>query len=100
MVYPSHFEKGTVGLDDPGAHPEIVGMGVKRIRAQIQNAGVTRGAQIRPWLQAMGHLSPNYGPWYILEEARTGEHAGAAGFLLWNPAQDYRVSWRAFRPRR
>jgi hypothetical protein len=84
-----------VGLDDPGAHPEIVGTGVKHIRAQTGG-----GTKIRPWLQAMGHKSQNYGPWYILEEARSGERAGAHGFLLWNPAQDYRVSWRAFPPQR
>ena len=95
MVYPSHFDKGTVGFEEPGAHPEIVGTGVKRI---LEQTGTH--AKIRPWLQAMGHQSPNYGPWYIQEEARSGERNGASGFLLWNPAQDYRVSWRAFAPTR
>ncbi|OJY24551.1 MAG: hypothetical protein BGO98_16735 [Myxococcales bacterium 68-20] len=97
MVYPSHYEEGFMGLEQPGDHPELVGMGVKHMRAEMVERGLDldKVAKIRPWLQAMRHKSSNYGPGYIQEEIRTGDKAGATGWLLWNPGQVYDVAWRA-----
>lgn len=96
MVYPSHYDAGFMGIDEPGDHPELVGMGVKHMLAQLEERGVLKsGARIRPWLQAMRHKSSNYGAGYIQEEIRTGDRAGAAGWLLWNPGQIYDVTWSA-----
>src|SRR5262249_27340869 len=50
MVYPSHYDKGFMGWETPGDHPEIVGMGTKMMIEQIERAGVKGGAKIRPWL--------------------------------------------------
>jgi hypothetical protein len=97
MVYPSHYDPGFMGLEEPGAHPELVGMGVKHMLAEMEERGldVDKSAKIRPWLQAMRHRSSNYGPGYIQEEIRTGDKAGASGWLLWNASQTYDVAWRA-----
>ena len=97
MVYPSHFEAGFMGLEEPGNHPELVGMGVKAMRAEMAEHGLDldKVAKVRPWLQAMRHKSSNYGPGYVQDEIRTGDQAGANGWLLWNPGQVYDVSWRA-----
>jgi hypothetical protein len=97
MVYPSHYDDGFMGLEKPGDHPELVGMGVKHMRAEMEERGLDldRSAKIRPWLQAMRHKSTNYGPGYIQDEIRTGDKAGASGWLLWNPGQIYDVAWRA-----
>lgn len=95
MVYPSHYDLGFNGWENPGDHPELVGMGVKGVVEQAK-AG---GAKIRPWLQAMNHKSATYGPEYIQREIKSGNGAGGHGWLLWNPGQNYEVSWRAL-PRR
>ncbi|WP_394823647.1 putative glycoside hydrolase [Pendulispora albinea] len=93
MVYPSHYAKGFNGWDEPGDHPEIVGMGTKAIRELIASQGIKGGAVIRPWLQAMHYKSPSFSPRYLAEEMRTGESAGASGWLMWNPGQDYGYTW-------
>lgn len=97
MVYPSHYDEGFMGLEQPGDHPELVGMGVKHMRAEMLERGLDldKVAKIRPWLQAMRHKSSNYGPGYIQDEIRSGDKAGATGWLLWNPGQVYDVAWRA-----
>ena len=97
MVYPSHYDPGFMGFEQPGDHPELVGLGVKHMLAEMEERGVdlSKAAKIRPWLQAMRHNTSNYGAAYIQEEIRTGDKAGASGWLLWNPGQVYDVAWRA-----
>jgi hypothetical protein len=95
MVYPSHYAKGFRGWDEPGDHPEIVGLGTRASVEQIRAAGVKEGALIRPWAQAMPYKSPSFGPKYVADEIRTAEAAGAVGWLLWNPAEGYDTSYRA-----
>lgn len=96
MVYPSHFDEGFMGMDAPGDHPELVGLGVKHMKEEIAERGGPKAtAKIRPWLQAMSFNSSNYGPAYIQEEIRTSDKHGGSGYLLWNPGQTYDVAWRA-----
>jgi hypothetical protein len=97
MVYPSHYDPGFMGFEQPGDHPELVGLGVKRMLAEMEERGLdtTKSAKIRPWLQAMRHKSSNYGAGYIQEEIRTSDKAGGTGWLLWNPGQVYDVAWSA-----
>lgn len=103
MVYPSHYDEGFNGWANPGDHPEIVGMGVKSMLEHMVDAGGRASrrplAIVRPWLQAMNHKSDTYGPDYIRREISASDASGGAGWLLWNPGQDYRVSWSAL-PRR
>jgi hypothetical protein len=97
MVYPSHYDPGFMGYEQPGDHPELVGMGVSHMLRGMEERGLNLGtsAKIRPWLQAMHHKSSNYGAGYIQEEIHTSDRAGGAGWLLWNPGQVYDVAWRA-----
>ena len=97
MVYPSHFDPGFMGLENPADHPELVGLGVKHMLAEMEERGLdlSKVAKIRPWLQAMRHTTTNYGAGYIQEQIRTSDKAGGAGWLLWNPGQVYDVAWRA-----
>ncbi len=39
MVYPSHFDPGFMGLEQPADHPELVGMGVKHMLAEMEANG-------------------------------------------------------------
>jgi hypothetical protein len=96
MVYPSHYSKGFYGWDNPGDHPEIVGIGVKGSLDQIKNA--PQGgplAVVRPWIQAEDYKTTNYSPQYLKDEIRTGNDAGGHGWLMWNPSQEYGYAWAA-----
>lgn len=100
MVYPSHFDAGFMNFDAPADHPELVGMGVKHMAAELaEHDGDAQShpglAKIRPWASAMRHTATNYGAAYIQEEIRTSDHGGGTGWLLWNPGQVYDVAWSA-----
>ena len=97
MVYPSHYAKGFMGLDEPGAHPELIAVGTKGSLEQV--AGVPHAAIIRPWLQDMNYESPGFGPEYVRQEIKSAESAGGTGWLLWNPSQDYSDAFQVI-PRR
>jgi hypothetical protein len=95
MVYPSHYRPGFMGLEEPGDHPELVGLAMKALREQIAAGGVKNGALLRPWLQAMAWKQSAFSPGYINREIKSSDEAGGSGFLLWNPGQNYRSSWQA-----
>ena len=62
---------------------EIVGIGTKAGRREAQSRqGMTRRF-IRSWLQASGWKSTNYGPDYLVKEAKSAEANGGVGWLLW-----------------
>ena len=100
MVYPSHYSKGFNGWDEPGDHPEIVGMGTKGVLDLVAAGHVVGGAVVRPWLQAMNWKSPSYSPAYLAQEIRSAEAAGGTGWLMWNPGQEYGVAWQAVAARK
>jgi hypothetical protein len=95
MVYPSEYSPGYRGFDQPGNHPEIIGIGTKAAVAKLRAAKNDKTI-IRSWLQASSYKSTNYGPDYILKEAKSAEANGGVGWLLWNPGNDYWAAWRAF----
>jgi hypothetical protein len=95
MVYPSHYTAGYRGFAEPGNHPEIVGIGTKAAVAKLK-AAKNDTTVIRSWLQASGWKSTNYGPDYLVKEAKSAEANGGVGWLLWNPGCDYYAAWRAF----
>jgi hypothetical protein len=95
MVYPSEYTPGYRGFDQPGNHPEIIGIGTKAAVAKLKT-GKHENTIVRPWLQASGYKSTNYGPDYLIKEAKSAEANGGVGWLLWNPGCDYWAAWRAF----
>ncbi len=102
MVYPSHYATGFYGWDNPGDHPEIVGIGVKgsapeQIKAAPQNVPL---AVVRPWIQAESYKTTTYSPKYLKDEIPcTGNANGALGWLMWNPSQEYGFAWAAVPPK-
>jgi hypothetical protein len=94
MVYPSHYSTGFYGFEVPGDHPEIIGIGTRLTIEQLRKANQSV-TQVRPWLQAMNYKSPSYGPLYLAQEVKYAGENGAAGWLMWNPGQDYDYAWRA-----
>ena len=42
----------------------------------------------------MNWESPGFGPEYVRQEIKHAEAAGATGWLLWNPGQDYSYAFQ------
>jgi hypothetical protein len=93
MVYPSHYADGWNGFDNPGDHPEIIGIGTKAAIEKLKSAHIT-STIMRPWLQAAAYKSPTFGPKYIQDEIRSAEAAGALGWLMWDPGNNYWAVWK------
>jgi hypothetical protein len=101
MVYPSHYAAGFYGWENPGDHPEIVGIGVKGSLDQMNvpdNAG-KKLAVVRPWIQAEDYKTTTYSPKYLQDEIKAGNGNGGVGWLMWNPSQEYGYAWAAVPPR-
>lgn len=94
MVYPSHYDKGYNGWDSPGDHPEIVGIGTKAAVAQLKR--VNADTVVRSWLQAFAWRTSNYGPKYVVAQAKSAETNGGAGWAMWSPGCDYNAVWNGF----
>lgn len=90
MLYPSHFNDHFDGYARPGDNPEyFIAKGIGLIKAQ------TSTENIRPWLQAFGWRVSSYTPDYISKQISASEKSGAAGYLFWNAASDYRTVYQA-----
>jgi hypothetical protein len=96
MMYPSHYPKGFMGFEVPGDHPEILRAGVRKLLALIQRGKKSQNlALVRPWIQGMPWHAPSFGPQYIAQEVSHATKAGASGFMVWNPSQDFTDTWQA-----
>jgi hypothetical protein len=94
MVYPSHYDHGYYGFDEPGNHPEIVGMGTRASNDKLKQAR-NKSTIVRPWLQAMAYKSSVFGPKYIQDEIQSAEANGGTGWLMWDPDNNYWAVWAA-----
>ena len=94
MVYPSHYDRGFNGFEEPGNHPEIVGMGTRASTEKLKHARIA-STIVRPWLQAMAYKSSAFGPKYIQDEIRSAEASGGTGWLMWDPDNNYWAVWAA-----
>jgi hypothetical protein len=95
MIYPSHFDPGTMNFPNPGLKPFEIMQQSSKISAQIE-AKVDTYARYRPWIEA---FPKNYGP-RNLQYKHTPERIKAqidginsiptaTGWTLWNVAGDY-----------
>ena len=88
MVYPSHYWKGSFGIDTPNAHPyEIVRSALEvglRRSAEVPEAGATR-----PWLQDFTLGPPRYGAPEVRAQIQATYDVGIDEWILWNPGSRY-----------
>ena len=110
MVYPSHYAVGTLGYKNPADHPyEIVkysmDKAIERLTAHGKQTTATtteplavvrsQSAKLRPWLQVFD-MGAVYTSKMINDQIRATEDALASssaqygGWLLWDPANNYR----------
>ena len=97
MVYPSHYAKGTFGIDYPHLNPydiilNTMEMGQDLISGDKENQ---RMAIIRPWLQdfTLKSLEPYllYGPEQIREQIKATYDAGLEQWIFWNASGNYTI---------
>ena len=97
MVYPSGYHVGIPGYRNPVANAYmVVHESVRLIRARAAHTIV----RVRPWLQdfrdyAFDHRI--FGVAEIRDQMRGADEAGATGWMLWNPRNDY--TGAALRPK-
>jgi len=89
MVYPSGYHRGIPGVRIPVENPyEIVKESVRLTRKRATHAAV----QVRPWIQDFRDYAFDkriFGPKEVRAQIRGADDGGAAGWMLWNPRNDY-----------
>jgi len=89
MVYPSGYHLGIPGVRNPVKNPyEVVKESVRLTRQRSQNPAM----QVRPWLQDFKDYAFDkriFGPGEVSAQIRGAGDAGASGWMLWNPKNDY-----------
>jgi hypothetical protein len=78
MVYPSHYDTGWYGFEDPNDHPGPM------VTNALEDgmARLARNVVVRPWLQDFG-----YTPEQVREQIEVAEGYGL-GWMLWNAASN------------
>jgi hypothetical protein len=92
MVYPSHYPRGSFGVDRPNAEPyRILKTAIDTARVRDEKLGITTPEHVRPWLQAfsLGKLKPVYGAEEIRQQKQAVYDAGYDGWVLWSPGSKY-----------
>jgi hypothetical protein len=87
MIYPSHFQVGFNGYQQPGDHPAVVLFGTKQAAEVLKRSGST--AIVRPWIQAFPWRAHNYSSTYVLQEIEDVRIGGGVGWLGWNAGGYY-----------
>lgn len=98
MTYPSHYPRGSFGVDRPNAEPyKIMYAAVVRARERNEAIGL-KGERVRPWIQAFSLGAPKYGPAEIEAQKKAIYDAGYDGWVLWEPGSRYDIFRPAFEP--
>jgi len=89
MVYPSGYHKGIPGYRNPVENPyQVVHESVRLIRKRATHTVV----RVRPWLQDFKDYAFDrriFGVAEVKAQIKGADDAGAAGWMLWNPKNDY-----------
>ncbi|HEY0995946.1 MAG TPA: putative glycoside hydrolase [Gemmatimonadaceae bacterium] len=92
MVYPSHYPRGSLGVERPNAQPyDIVYKAILPTRARNQKLGITAPEHVRPWLQAFSLGKPEYGAEQLAAQKKAVYDAGYDGWVLWHPGSKYEL---------
>jgi len=88
MLYPSHFPKNFLNLENPGQYPHrIMNLSLEEMKKRTDK-------EIRPWIQ---------GFWYTPEEIdaqfRAVSETGIQAWTVWHPSGKYAETFRALETR-
>lgn len=88
MVYPSHYVRGSFGIQDPNGHPyEVVHEALRRALSRsdrVEGAGLTR-----PWLQDFDLGKPAYEAPEVRAQIQAAYDLGIREWILWSPSSRY-----------
>ena len=94
MAYPSGYHLGIPGVPNPVQRPyEVVR---ETIRLLVKRSAHTT-VRVRPWLQSFRDYAFDrrvFGPKEVEAQVRAAADAGALGWMLWNPRNDYTEALR------
>ncbi|HEX5831635.1 MAG TPA: putative glycoside hydrolase [Gemmatimonadaceae bacterium] len=92
MVYPSHYPRGSFGVQRPNADPyTIIKTAIARARERNAAIGITAVGHVRPWLQAFTLGQPKYGPEHLTAQKKAVYDAGYRSWVLWSPGSNYDI---------
>ena len=92
MVYPSHYPRGSFGVERPNADPyKILRVALDTARVRDERLGITKAEHVRPWIQAFSIGLPKYGPEQITAQKQAIYDVGYKGWVLWSPGSHYDV---------
>jgi hypothetical protein len=93
MLYPSHFQRGFEGIDNPADYPEYF---YKKGIGYFKDI-IPEYVKIRPWIQAFKWRVSNYNENYILRQIKTIEENGGYGWIMWNASNNYDIPLNALK---
>jgi len=92
MVYPSHFPRGSLGIDRPNSEPyNIIKISIDSARVRDSVLKIATPEHVRPWIQAftLPGWKPVYGPEEIKAQKQAIYDAGYEGWTLWSAGSHY-----------
>lgn len=85
MLYPSHWNAGEYGVDDPESQPYEI---VKRSLDDFQRQVHRTGRPLVPWIQHFS-LRVTYGASEIEAQVRAAREMGYESWMMWDPQVTY-----------
>lgn len=92
MVYPSHFPRGSLGIERPNFEPyNIIKISLDSARVRDEALHITSAEHVRPWIQAftLPGMKPVYGPEQIKQQKQAIYDAGYDGWVMWSAGSHY-----------
>jgi len=86
MVYPSHYDAGSYGIDNPNANPyDTITAAMEDTTKRLAGTG----AKGRPWLQDFSLRGVTYGVAEVKKQIKAAEDQGFNEWILWDPSLKY-----------
>jgi len=87
MVYPSHYDAWTYGLENPNAAPyETVYNSMQRALERTQGLPIEKH---RPWIQDFSLGGITYGAAEVMAQVQALSDLGIHSFMIWDPSNKY-----------
>ena len=91
MVYPSHYQTGFNGYNDPNAHTyDIIKFSMDSAVTRLKAMGEDPN-KLRPWLQDFDY-PVTYTPAMVSSQIKATYDAGLTSWMMWDPANKYTPS--------
>lgn len=93
MVYPSHFNKGFAGIDNPAESPYFF---VSESLKLFKKLTYGTNTKLVTWIQGFPYKTNNFGPAYVKAQVDALEDLGYNDFAVWSANNKYTDSWDSF----